>query len=123
MVDDRKRFGREGESAAVSCLREQGYVILETNFKTKVGEIDIIAREENTIVFVEVRSRSSSKFGNPKESITGGKQKKITKTALIWLKKNKKTGMKARFDVVTVYNTKEKPRLELIRNAFTSPYS
>jgi putative endonuclease len=123
MVDDRKRFGQEGESAAISYLREQGYVILETNFKAKLGEIDIIAREKNTIAFIEVRSRSSSKFGNPKESITGGKQKKITKTALVWLKKNKKTGMKVRFDVVTVYKTKEKPGIELIRNAFSSAYS
>ncbi len=76
-----KDIGYFGESIATNYIRNQGYIILERNFTCKLGEIDIIAKDKNFIVFIEVKTRYSSFYGNPSESITFRKQNKIYKTA------------------------------------------
>jgi putative endonuclease len=111
-------LGKSGEENAVSFLKENGYKILARNYKTKLGEIDIIAVDKDTYCFIEVKTRHSDKFGLPSEAISSIKQRQISKAALNFLKENKLLDKKARFDVVSIIYQKDAPRLDLIKNAF-----
>jgi len=99
-------------------LKENGYKILARNYKTKLGEIDIVAREKDAYCFVEVKTRRSDRFGLPQEAVLNTKQKQIAKSALVFLKENKLLGKRARFDVVSVLYSQGSPRMSLIKNAF-----
>ena len=122
MLNKRQKFGKQGESLAVWYLKKNGYKILEQNYRTKLGEIDIIAREKKTLVFVEVKSRRSIRFGSPKWAVTPKKQRTISMVALSYLKNTKQTEAKARFDVVTITSNQDEPRIEIIKNAFELAY-
>ena len=111
-------LGKSGEKAACALLKKNGYKILVRNYKNKLGEIDIIAYDKDTLCFIEVKSRQTDKFGLPQEAIFASKQRKISKVALSFLKENNLFDKKARFDVVSVIYSEEKPRLDLIKNAF-----
>lgn len=115
---DNLYLGRSGEEAAVVLLKEKGYKILIRNYKTRLGEIDIIARDKDTLAFIEVKTRQSERFGLPQESVSITKQRQISKAALVFLKENDLLEKKARFDVVSVLYSKDKPQLDLIKNAF-----
>lgn len=118
MLNQKQRFGKESEALAVSLLRQQGYKILEINYKTKLGEIDIIATDKDTLAFIEVKARHSIRYGVPKYSITPKKKKKISMTALLYLKITGQLNRKARFDVVGIISETPKPKIEIIKNAF-----
>lgn len=122
MLNKWQQFGRKSESIAADCLKKQGYSILELNYRTKLGEIDIIAKDKDTIVFVEVKARKSNSFGNPKFAVTYKKQKKISMVALCYLKSTKQSNSKARFDVVSIISGKGSLDLEIIKNAFEFAY-
>jgi len=122
MLNPRQIFGEKGESIAVRYLKKKGYKILEKNYRTKLGEIDIIAKDKDTLVFVEVKSRRSWQFGNPKAAVTPAKQRKISKVALYYLKTNDRSNAKARFDVVTITATRDKSQIEMVKNAFELAY-
>jgi putative endonuclease len=122
MLNARQRFGKAGESLAVKKLASSGYAILEKNFRAKSGEVDIIAKDKETIVFVEVKSRKTNRYGNAKYSITPQKQRKISMAALTYLKQKKLTKHKARFDVVIIHTDNNNHRIELIKNAFDLNY-
>ncbi|MDA8138871.1 MAG: YraN family protein [Desulfobacteraceae bacterium] len=122
MSDDRKNFGRQSEEAAARFLKRQGYEIIERNARNTLGEIDIVAKHKNVIVFVEVKARRSQSFGHPKYAVTPAKQRKLSMVALAYLKKLGTTRMPARFDVVTVQPTQEGPHIEVITNAFELAY-
>ncbi len=96
--------GDLGEMLACVFLRKNKYKILEKNFKNKVGEIDIIARLKKILVFVEVKNRSSDRFGLPCEAVGTFKQEKIKKVALSYLKAKNLLHQEIRFDVVEVFN-------------------
>jgi putative endonuclease len=117
-----QQFGKESESTAVKHLKKQGYKIIEQNYRTKLGEIDIIAKEKNTIVFVEVKSRKSDSYGNPKYALTPKKMRKISMVALYFLKITNQSGAKARFDVVSITSREKNPEIEIIKNAFDLAY-
>jgi len=121
-LNRRQIFGRESESNAVKHLKKQGYKILEQNYRTKLGEIDIIAKDKKTLVFVEVKARSSDRYGNPKWAITPKKKRQMSKVALYYLKITKQTNVKARFDVVTIRSLDSKPQIDVIKNAFELAY-
>lgn len=87
-----KILGASGEQRAAEFLKEKGYKILGTNFSNKIGEIDIIAKDKEFVVFVEVKARSSKAFGLPSEAVNFHKQQKIRKVALSYLKSNKMLG-------------------------------
>lgn len=106
--------GKKGEIKAVLFLKKHGYKILETNFKNKIGEIDIIAEKDGVIVFIEVKNRSTYRFGRPIEAVDFRKQSKIKKVAEIYLMIKNKYYNDVRFDVVEVSND----NLEHIENAF-----
>jgi putative endonuclease len=122
MLNQRQIFGEKGESIAVRYLKKKGYKILEKNYRTKLGEIDIIAKDKGTIVFVEVKSRRSWQFGSPKGAVTPAKQRKISKVALYYLKTNDRSNARARFDVVTITATRDKSKIEIVKNAFELAY-
>ena len=122
MLNQRQKFGEKGESMAARYLKKAGYKILEKNYRTQLGEVDIIAKDGGTIVFVVVKSRRSVQFGSPKWAVTPQKQRKISMVALQYLKTRAWSNAKARFDVVTVIATKEKQTIELIKNAFELAY-
>ena len=122
MLNRRQKFGEESESIAVTYLKKQGYKIIEQNYRTKLGEIDIIAREKDTIAFVEVKSRKSKNFGSPKWAVTPKKQRKISMVALWYLKTTMQSNVKARFDVVSIISSKDKPSIEIVKNAFELAY-
>jgi len=100
MRNRQQKFGEKGEAIAVRQLKKDGYKILETNYLTKLGEIDIIAKDKDTIVFVEVKARRSVHFGSPKGAVTTQKQRKISMVALYYLKVTNQITAKARFDVI-----------------------
>ena len=122
MLNKRQQFGKESESKAVRYLKKSGYKILEQNYRTKLGEIDIIAKDKGTIAFIEVKSRRSGNYGNPKWAVTPKKQRKISMVALYYLKTTNQSGEKARFDVVTLTSNYDNPRIEIIKNAFELAY-
>ena len=111
-------LGSLGEEAAVGLLKESGYKILARNYKDSLGEIDIVARDKDTFCFIEVKTRNSLSFGLPQEAVSRAKQRKISKVALNFLKKNKLLDKKARFDVVSVVYSGDKPKFDLIKDAF-----
>ncbi|MGD8470245.1 MAG: YraN family protein [Desulfobacterales bacterium] len=119
----KQKFGEQGEALAARRLKKAGYKIIETNYRTRLGEIDIIAKDKDTIVFVEVKSRRSVYFGNPKQAVTLQKQKKISMVALYYLKSTGQSTAKARFDVVTVVSNQDKTQVEIIKNAFELAYA
>lgn len=118
MLNNRVTLGHINESLAVGYLKKQGYKIIETNFKTKIGEIYIIAMDKKTLVFVEVKSRNPGRFGSPKNLVTYKKQKKISQVALLYLKITRQMSISARFDVVAITTKPDNPVIEIIKNAF-----
>lgn len=119
---DRRVAGKKGEELAVKFLKKAGYNILEKNFRSRLGEVDIIAEEKGSLVFIEVKSRASRQFGDPKEAITEQKKRQISKTALGFMNRHKLFGQQARFDVVTIQFVNGKPQFELVKNAFDVRY-
>jgi putative endonuclease len=110
-------YGREGELLAAKHLIRKGYQILERNFRTRMGEIDIIARNNGYLVFVEVKARQSSDFGGPVSAMTLSKQRKLIQMAKVYMALNN-TESNARFDVVLIHGSVDSAKIELIQNAF-----
>ncbi len=121
MTIERQDTGRRGEDLAAAFLEHHGYRILETNFRTKIGEIDIIAKEADTICFVEVKTRMSVTHGSGFEAISAFKRRKMTQTAQWYLARKKLYDINARFDVIAVlWRQGQKPQIKLLKNAFES---
>ena len=118
MRNSRQQFGEKGESIAVKQMKKEGYKILERNYRNKLGEIDIIARDGEVITFIEVKARKSEKFGTPRHAVTPAKQKKISMVALSYLKEKNQFGKRARFDVVTINSQSSNSTVSVIKNAF-----
>jgi len=115
-----KRLGKAGEALAVDFLKRKGYKILEQNYRTRWGEIDTIAQDESVLVFVEVKTRRSLKFGAPHESVGISKQRKMSKTALEYLQEKDLFDTACRFDIlaITLPPATQQPHIEHIENAF-----
>ena len=120
------RLGSRGEKLACRFLRQSGYKILYRNFRGRTGgEIDIVCRDKDTLVFVEVKTRTREDFGRPFDAIDRDKRKRISRGGLAWLRLLDDPDILFRFDVVEVIIAEEaEPRLELLRNAFalSEPY-
>ena len=114
---NKRRFGIIGEKIAQDYLRRNGYEIIKTNFYTRKGEIDIIASINNTIVFVEVKLRTSTKNGMPCEAVDLKKQKKIINTALMYIQQNNLLDSSFRFDVIEILAL-DTVMIRHIKNAF-----
>jgi putative endonuclease len=110
-------LGQRGEVLAVRYLKNRGYRIIEQNFKTPIGEIDIIAYDGETLVFIEVKTRESMAYGRPFESVHYHKRRKIASVASLYLKRLKHIPP-CRFDVLSIHYKDGRPEYELIKDAF-----
>ncbi len=115
-----KAFGDVGEGIAEKFLEAAGYTILATNFTCKQGEIDIIARNDQLINFIEVKTRSSTDFGLPEEAVTPSKQRRISRAAKYFLHKHSYQNYSFRADIIAIILPKSgTPEIKHIRNAFS----
>ena len=118
-----KTLGRRGERLAAKFLKHSGHRILARNVKTPFGEIDLVAREKvsGRLIFVEVKTRTSRKFGSPLYAVTAAKQKSIIANSLVYLKKNRLCDAPARIDIIAIDldNNGDLKILEYIKNAIT----
>jgi putative endonuclease len=122
-LSEHLQLGARGEKLAAEFLKRNGYKILYRNFRARRGgEVDVVCRDDDTLVFVEVKTRSSTDFGRPFEAINVAKRKLISRGALAWLQLLDNPDILFRFDVVEVVLADEgKPRIELLRDAFKLP--
>ena len=116
---DRRTLGDWGEERALRYLSDQGYQLLTRNWRTREGEIDLVMKQDLTIVFIEVKTRKTDRFGSPEESITRGKQKRLRKTCLAYLQENEYEDRDWRIDVVAIEASRvgEITRLDHYENA------
>jgi len=116
----KQETGKLGEQVACKALEKQGYRILEKNYRCRYGEIDIVARQRDYIVFIEVRSKTGNAFGTPEESVTAAKKNKLIATALDYLSSHPGLPENWRIDFVAVELNPaggEPKRIEIIENA------
>jgi len=114
-----KDLGIRGEAMALKKIMSLGYKILVQNFRCKLGEIDLIAIDQDTLVFIEVRSKSNGKYGLPQETVNTKKQRKLRQVAEFYLMKNNLYHMYCRFDVIgIVWQQGDELEIEIIKDAF-----
>ncbi|HAM39692.1 MAG: YraN family protein [Elusimicrobia bacterium RIFOXYC2_FULL_34_12] len=112
-MEQPNKIGKHGEKIAEEFLENTGYKIISKNYRTIFGEIDIIARKDNTIIFVEVKTRSGNKYGVPQLAVNKYKQKHLARAAIAFIKRNS-LNSDYRFDIIAIINDK----IEHIQNAF-----
>ena len=110
-------LGREAEERAARFLQDLGYKLLERSFRSRAGEIDLVVKDGSTLVFVEVKARSRAGFGGPESAVTRAKKARFSKTAAVYLQKNKIRPEAVRFDVIAILDG----RLTHLKDAFSSP--
>jgi putative endonuclease len=119
MTRQRQELGETGENLAAAALSARGYAILERRYRTRHGEIDIIAEHEGTLVFVEVRARATAEFGRAAETVTDAKKRKVTAMAVDYLARHHITNRPCRFDVVAIDQALNlTPEITVYPNAF-----
>jgi putative endonuclease len=121
-ANPRRRLGQLGEAVAADHLEALGYQVRARNFRCPLGEIDLVADEAGELVFIEVKARTSLRFGLPREAVSRAKQRKLGRAAL-WYCDGERLGDRSyRFDVVEVLFLRgEVAAIELLRNAFVPP--
>ena len=117
-MDHRQSLGKRGEDLACVELEKRGYVVVDRRFRTRFGELDIVAREGGVLVFVEVRARSSRSFGTPLESVGWQKRQRLSRMAESYLCAKRLTNVACRFDVVSILEEHGRQTIELVRGAF-----
>ncbi len=113
-----KPLGRKGEDLAASYLRNLGWEIVERNYRTRLGEIDLVCRDRDSIVFVEVKTRTETDFARPDQSVTQHKQAKLRRLVEEYLLKHNQEDSNVRFDVLGVTLRGRHPEFEHIVGAF-----
>lgn len=116
-MGNNREKGIVGENIAVEYLREKDYKIVERNYRTKVGEIDIVAMKDNMLIFVEVKSRSNINFGYPYEAVSKRKFDKIMRASLIYMKQKGYRGYQMRYDIIEVFLSNDR-KINHIENIF-----
>ena len=125
--DRRQRYrgtrgqGQEWEDVAGKHLEKAGYRIVDRNFRTKVGELDFIARDGDVLCFIEVKARRSIRFGPAAEAVTLEKQRHVHRAAAAYLQRHHLSDAVCRFDVVAIDDHEEGARVEILRDAFRGP--
>lgn len=117
MTQQRRHLGIKGENIAVRYLIKKGFQILDRNFRCRLGEIDIIAMDKGCLVFIEVRTKSSIKYGLPQESVTQAKINKLRRLAQFYLVQKSLYDINIRFDVIAV-TIIDNLKVTHIKNAF-----
>ena len=117
-MDNRRSLGDRGEDLAAAHLKKQGYNILARNYRTPIGEIDLVARHQGVLVIIEVKTRRSRRFGSPQEAVHPAKQERLRHLAEYYLQQQGLGEVMVRFDVVGILWQEEKPQIEVIEGAF-----
>jgi putative endonuclease len=120
MSRSRVVLGKIGEDLACRELEARGYAILARRYRRQAGELDIIARDGPTVVFVEVKAREGREFGDAADAVTSLKRRRMTRVALQYLVRHRLTHCPCRFDVVAIHMENEQPVIELYKNAFST---
>jgi putative endonuclease len=118
MSRSRVLFGKTGEDLACTELERRGYAIVARRYRRRSGELDIIARDGRTLVFVEVKARRGRTFGEAAEAVTGCKQRRIAKVALDYVSRHHLHDCPCRFDVVSIHVDGDRTVIEVFQNAF-----
>jgi putative endonuclease len=116
--DSRRHVGNAGEDAAATWYRDRGFEVLARNWRVRAGELDLVVRRGRTIVFCEVKTRSSDRFGLPVEAVTAVKQRRLRTLAMLWLDAHPDARGELRFDVASVTPAGERPRVDVVEGAF-----
>ncbi len=118
-MSDALKLGERGEALAWNFLRKRGYELLEKNFRTRFGEMDVIAKKDDSIVFIEVKTRRNERFGIPAEAVDWRKRQKLTRVAQAYLQAHGLENQAARFDVLSVtWDGTTEPAFFLLEDAF-----
>jgi len=118
MTMARQELGRLGESLAVEELERRGYAVLERRYRVRGGEIDIVADDGGTLVFVEVKARMDADFGTAAEAVTPWKRRRLVRMAKEYLTRQAVAGRACRFDVVAIMLNGSQPAIDVFQNAF-----
>ncbi len=118
MTFERQALGRRGEDLALEALKKLGYETISRNYRCKLGEVDLIARDGDTLVFVEIKTRRAKDTGGAKEAVSQRKRRQLSKVAMHYMKAEKCLDQRARFDVVAVSLWDGPPKVEVIKDAF-----
>ena len=122
MTKERLSIGAYGEELAFKKIKRLGYKKIIRNYRCRLGEVDLIARDGDTLVFLEIKTRKGKSIGYAKEAVDARKRRQISKAALTYMKSNDCYGDRARFDVVAVSLGEGEPEIEVIKNAFELAY-
>jgi len=122
VTKERLALARMGEDLALETVKSRGYEEIEKNYTCPLGEIDLIAREGDTLVFLEIKTRRGRSTGYAKEAVDARKRRQLSRVALFYMKENDCIGQKARFDVVAISVRAGDVEVEVIRNAFDLAY-
>ncbi len=118
MLNSRQRLGKSGEEKIAKYLKRNGYSIIIKNYRCKLGEIDIIAKDGSDLVFIEVKTRSGLSHGSPAEAVNKRKQRQISRAAQCYLAEQQLFDSPARFDVISVLSNNSNHHIDHICNAF-----
>lgn len=122
MTRERLELGAFGEELARTKIKQLGYRLIVQNYRCPLGEVDLIAKDGDTLVFLEIKTRKGKNVGYAKEAVDERKRRQISKVALAYMKSKRCCDMKARFDVVAVSLGHSEPEIEVIKNAFDLAY-
>jgi putative endonuclease len=111
-----------GEALAIKKVRSLGYKVIATNYRSPVGELDVVAKDGDCLVFIEIKTRRRGAIESAKAAVDARKQRQVSKAALAYMKSNGWSDVRSRFDVVAVGLDKGVPRIEVIKNAFELAY-
>jgi putative endonuclease len=122
LTKERLELGDWGEELALKKIKGLGYKKIVRNYRCPLGEVDLIARDGDTLVFLEIKTRRGKSLAYAKEAVNAKKRRQLSKVALAYMKSNDCYGVKARFDVVAVSLQGDNPQIEVIKNAFDLAY-
>ena len=122
MTRERLDLGKLGEELAFKKVKRLGYKCIVRNYRCALGEIDLIAKDGDCLVFIEIKTRRGRSLGSIKEAIDKRKKRQLSKVALAYLKSNDSCDVKSRFDVVAISLNQDKEQIEVIQNAFDLEY-
>lgn len=122
VTKERLKLGKFGEDLALKTIRNLGYHCICRNYTCPLGEIDLIAEDGDTLVFVEIKTRKGKTVGYAKEAVDARKRRKLSKVALAYMKANDRNDVKSRFEVVAINISAGREEIEVVRDAFELAY-